>query len=118
MKSGEGTPNISHNLLPGQEAPKDAVKVHYAPATTEKPKSQEEIALDDKRESEKKSVLEALTKKHQSEIEKNLKDLDFTKLDDETRRNIHTEEVYSSIDTSKVSDIVKKEALENVQNEN
>lgn len=111
IKTGESTPNITYNLLPGQTAPTDAVKVHYAPASTEKPKSQEEIALEKKREEEKKLVLDALAKKHDAEIEKVLGEFDFSTLTDEEKKTIHASVLSVSVDVSKISEEDKKEAL-------
>lgn len=111
IKTGEGTPNITYNLPPGQEAPKDAVKVNYAPASTEKPKSQEEIALDKKREEEKKLVLDALAKKHDAEIEKVLGEFDFSTLTDEEKKTIHANALSEAISPTALTETDKQEAL-------
>lgn len=111
MKSGEGTPNITYNLPPGQEVPKDAVKVHYAPASTEKPKSREEIALEKKSEEEKKLVLDALAKKHDAEIEKVLGEFDFSTLTDEEKKTIHANALSEAISPTALTETDKQEAL-------
>lgn len=117
LKSAVG-PNVTYNLLPGTEIPEGAINVQYTDtevSKSETPKTQEEIALDKKGEAEKKSIMEALKQKHESEMGKALENLDFTKLDEESKRKIYVEEVYESVDISKVSDTVKKEALEGVK---
>lgn len=111
-------PNLTYNLLPGKELPKNAINVKNETIEipkTEEPKTQEEIDLHKKGAEEEKVVLKALKEKHESEMKKALENLDFTKLDEETKRKIYVEEVYESVDISKVSDTVKKEALEGVK---
>jgi len=62
-----------------------------------------------------KEVLDDLSERHEAEMEEALENLDFSKLDEETRKKIHTMAAieYVSIDMATEQD--KKEALKDVK---
>ena len=111
MKSPiEWAPNITYNLLPGQEA----VKVNNPLVSLEKKKTQEEIDLDKKREEEQKIVIEALKVKHEAEIREVINKTDFTTLDAETKKSIHANALAKVLDVDKIPAEIQKKALEGI----
>lgn len=104
-------PNITYNLLPGQKAPDNAVKVNQ-PSTSSKPeKSKEELELDKKKQEEEKAIMENLRLKHKQEIDTVLKEFDFSQLTDEEKKMIHANALSRWVDATKITEEDKKAAL-------
>ncbi len=85
-----------------------------APKAPEKPKSPEETALDNKMETEKKAVLEELEKKHDAEIREVLDKTDFTRLDEETKKSLHANQLAKIINLDQIPKEAQQEALKSI----
>jgi hypothetical protein len=62
-------------------------------------------------ESAQKEATQSLKEKHDAEIDEALHKLDFSTLDEDTKQSIHADALSKKIDTNKVSEEEKKEAL-------
>lgn len=104
-------PNITYNLLPWQQAPDNAVKVNKPKKPSDSTKSPEELELDKKKQEEEKAVMESLRLKHTEEIDKTLKEFDFSQLTDEEKKMIHANSLSRWVDTARITEEDKKAAL-------
>jgi CHAP domain len=93
----------------------EAVKVNIPPPVVKKKKTQEEIDLDKKIEVEQKAVMEALKVKHDAEIREVLNKTDFTTLDEETKKAIHSDALAKVLDIEKIPTEIQQEALKAIQ---
>ncbi len=65
------------------------MKVNKPKKPSDSTKSPEELELDKKKQEEEKAVMESLRLKHTEEIDKTLKEFDFSQLTDEEKKMIH-----------------------------
>lgn len=60
--------------------------------------------------------MKALKEKHETEMQEELEKVDWSSLDEETRKSIHADTLASAVDVSKMSENEKRKILGNPTN--